>query len=288
MVCIFRELATRFAIFAVSFVVNAVMIMPPSRAADASGWDGDQRSAARIVAGAASDQPGQQILRAGIEIRLAPGWKTYWRYPGDAGVAAHFDFQGSENVQTITVLWPAPQRFSEDGVNLIGYKSGVILPLRIIPEDQRKPAVVYLKLDYGICEKICILAEAKINLVVSGEPTSHELALAAAEVRVPKQVALGKGNVLAIHAVSREAGSTPQRVVIDMAAPEASSVDLFVEGPTPDWSLPLPELTSTGAGTRRFAFDLAGVPPDAKPEGAVLKITAATSKETIEVSAPLN
>ena len=288
MVYMFRPRATRFAIFAATFVLNAVMTIPPGRAADASGWDGDQRSAVRIIAGAASGQPGQEILRAGIEIRLASGWKTYWRYPGDAGVAPRFDFQGSENVQSITVLWPAPQRFSEDGVNLIGYKGGVVLPLRIVPENQRKPVMVNLKLDYGICEKICIWAEAQINLVVSGEPTSHEVALSAAEVRVPKQVALGEGNALAIRAVSREVGSTPPRVIIDVEAREASNVDLFVEGPTPDWSLPLPELITTRAEMRRFAFDLAGVPPDAKPQGSVLKITAVTSKETIEVSAPLN
>ena len=289
MVYMFRPLVSRFAIFAASLAVHAVMIMPLGWAADASGWDGDQRSAARLIAGAASGQPGQQnILRAGIEIGLAPGWKTYWRYPGDAGVAPRFDFQGSENVKTITVLWPAPQRFSEDGVNLIGYKSGVVLPLRIVPEHQRKPVTVHLKLDYGICEKICILAEAKINLVVSGEPSSHEVALSAAEARVPKPVALGEGNRLAIRAVSREAGLTPPRVVIDVAAPEASTVDLFAEGPTPDWSLPLPELITTEAGMRRFAFDLAGLPPNAKPQGSVLKFTATADNEAIEVSTALH
>ena len=33
-------------------------------------------------------------MRAGIEIRLKPGWHTYWRYPGDAGVPPRFDFAG--------------------------------------------------------------------------------------------------------------------------------------------------------------------------------------------------
>jgi DsbC/DsbD-like thiol-disulfide interchange protein len=289
MVYMFRPLVRRFAIFAASFVVNAAMTMPPGWAADASGWDGDQRSAARIIAGTVSGQPNQQIiLRAGIEIRLAPGWKTYWRYPGDAGVAPRFDFQGSENVKTITVLWPVPQRFSEDGINLIGYKGDVVLPLHIVPENPRKAVTVHLKLDYGICEKICIPVEARISLVVSGELSSHEAALSTAEDRVPKQVALGEGRTLAIRAVSREAGSTPPRVVIDVAAPEWSNVDLFAEGPTPDWSLPLPEPISTQAGIRRFAFDLAGVPPDAKPQGSVLKFTAIADDEAIEVSTPLH
>ena len=101
-------------------------------------------------------------------------------------------------------------------------------------------------------------------------------------------VALGEGNTLAIRAVSREAGSTPPRVVIDVAAPEASNVDLFAEGPTPDWSLPLPELITKHAGTRRFAFDLAGMPPNARLKDSVIKITAVSGEGAIEASAPLN
>jgi hypothetical protein len=50
----------------------------------------------------------------------------------------------------------------------------------------------------------------------------------------------------------------------------------------------LPELITTQAGMRRFGFDLAGVPPDAKQQGAVIKITAVSGEEAIEASAPLN
>jgi hypothetical protein len=62
--------------------------------------------------------------------------------------------------------------------------------------------------------------------------------------------------------------------VVDVAAPDASEVNLFVEGPTPDWSLPVPKLLNTGpAGVKRFAFDLEGLPPGANPDGAALKLT---------------
>ena len=53
------------------------------------------------------------FVRAGIEIRLKTGWHTYWRYPGDAGVPPQFDFAGSQNVKSVDVLWPAPQRLPE-------------------------------------------------------------------------------------------------------------------------------------------------------------------------------
>src|SRR5262245_31770733 len=91
-----------------------------SAADDASRWDGDARSAMRLIAGS-SATPERAPIRAGIEIRLKNGWHTYWRYPGDAGVPPRFDFAGSQNVGSIEVLWPAPQRIPEQGLVAIGY-----------------------------------------------------------------------------------------------------------------------------------------------------------------------
>src|SRR2546423_11389478 len=117
---------------------------------DVSRWDGDARSAARLIAGSQAIG-GTAPLRAGIEIRLKPGWHTYWRYPGDAGVPPQFDFKASQNVKAVEVLWPAPERLPEaGGISIIGYAHDVILLLRIVPQDRAKPIVLRLKLDYAI------------------------------------------------------------------------------------------------------------------------------------------
>src|SRR6266542_1702588 len=92
---------------------------------------------------AAADAPAK-VVRAGIEIRLDPGWKTYWRYPGDSGVPPRFGFTRSENVASVSVLWPAPQSFSDGSGRSIGYKDDVIFPLRIVPRDPAKPVVLRL------------------------------------------------------------------------------------------------------------------------------------------------
>ncbi len=282
-----RSLSRRSMIFALSMVL-VVCTTAPGRTADASHWDGDQRSAIRLIAGVAFGERGARVLRGGIDVKLAPGWKMYWRYPGDAGVPPRFDFTGSKNVSAITVLWPAPQRFSEEGTNLIVYKGNVVLPLRIVPENQDEPVMVRLKLDYGICEKLCILVEAKSELPVSGDATSYELALAAAEAQVPRQVAIGEGGALSIRSVRREIGSNRSRIVVDVAAPDASSVDLFVEGSTADWALPLPEPVSTKTGQRRFAFDFGGMPAGIDAHGSVLRFTATAGSEAIEVSTAID
>lgn len=283
-----QPLVRAIAIFATALAVNTATSLH-GFAADASGWDGDTRASARLIAGSALGENDARIMRAGIEVRLAPGWKTYWRYPGDAGVPPTFDFTGSENAKTITVLWPAPQRFSTDGISYLGYKDHVILPLRIVPNDENKRVTVRLKLDYGICEKLCILAESKLELPVSGDATSHEVALAAAEARVAKPVEIGQGKALSIRTIRSEPGRVSPRIVVDVIAPTASHVDLFVEGPTMDWALPLPQpLVATGGGLHRFAFEMAGMPSGSNLRDVVLKFTAVADDQAIEVNTPLH
>src|SRR5262249_16756156 len=179
------------------------------------------------------------VLRAGIEIRLKAGWHTYWRYPGDAGVPPQFDFKQSQNVKQVVVLWPAPQRLSEDGGTSIGYINNLILPLRIAPLDRGKPVALRLKLNYAICEKLCVPAEATSELILRGGLASQDSALVASELRVPKKAALGEGHALSVRAVRRESGSAQPHVVVDLVAPVGVPVDLFAEGPTPQWALPV-------------------------------------------------
>jgi DsbC/DsbD-like thiol-disulfide interchange protein len=250
----------------------------PASAEDASAWNSDIRSAARLLAASAGDEGGVRVLRGGVEIKLQPGWKTYWRYPGDSGVPPTFDFSASENVKLVTVLWPAPVRFIEGGGTSIGYKGDVVLPLRVVPQDARKPVTLRLKLEYGVCEKLCVPASAKAELVLSGAASKHDARVAAAEARVPKRGRIGDGGSPSIQAVRRDTGSGKPKIVVDVAAPAGATVDLFAEGPTADWALPLPEpVADAPAGVRRFAFEIDGLPPGTKPDGAQLKLTAAVA-----------
>src|SRR3989304_6583798 len=86
-----------------------------SRAGDASAWDKDTRSALRLIAGSTLRDRSVPALRAGIELQLEPGWKTYWRYAGDSGLPPRFDLTGSENVKSATGVWPGPARIPARG-----------------------------------------------------------------------------------------------------------------------------------------------------------------------------
>jgi DsbC/DsbD-like thiol-disulfide interchange protein len=273
----------------IAFCATVLIAASPATAADdASRWDGDARSAIRLVAG--SLPAGQTTpMRAGLEIRLKPGWHTYWRYPGDAGVPPRFDFAGSQNVKAVEVLWPAPQRIPEEGMVAIGYTGDVMLPIAIVPQDVSKPVLLHLKLDYAVCEKLCVPAEGKAELLLTGGPSSQDAALAAAAAGIPRKVALGQGTALAIKSVRREEGGGRPRIIVDVAAPPGTTPVLFAEGPAPDWALPVPaRIDGAPAGLQRFTFDLDGAPPGAKYEGAAITLTAIAADAAIEVATHLD
>ena len=270
----------------------AACSLAPARAQGVSAWDADKHSAARIIVGVPQSSADAILLRAGIQIRLDPGWHTYWRYPGDSGAPPNFDFSGSDNVKTATVLWPAPERFPDGaGGHSVGYFGELILPLRIAPKDAAKPSSLRLKLDYAVCADICIPARANLVLPLSGGVGASDDMLRAAEARVPRRVALGAGTGVAIRSIRREPAGAQERVVVEVAAPADSPVELFVEGPTPDWSLPLPEpspiISAATQGTRRFVFDLDGVPPGANADNAPLTFTVVSPNDAIEVVSPV-
>jgi len=274
--------------------VLACLAAPSACAADASAWDQDARAAVRLIAGNPLPDAPDGTQRAGIEFRLASGWKTYWRYPGDSGIPPRFDFTRSENVKAVTVLWPAPRRFSDEAGQTIGYKDHIVFPLRVVPVDKSRRMVLRLNLDYAVCDKLCVPMASRVQLPLDGASSAQEGVIVAAEARVPTPAALERdapadGSGLAVTRVHRDTSSARPRVVVDVAVPGNASVDLLAEGPTPAWALPLPQaIDGAHAGTQRFAFDLDGLPSGATAEGASLTLTAIAGQRAIEVKARLD
>src|ERR1700687_1697700 len=248
-------------IFASSLAIDA-------RAQDASPWQRDGHSAVRLLAGSRSGA----VLLGGIAFQLEPGWKTYWRTPGDSGVPPRFDFSKSENIEAVTVLWPAPTKFDDGaGGHSLGYHNQVVLPLRIVAKSADKPVTLRADINYAVCEKLCIPVQANAELAITSVASTEDSALFAALDTVPKPANVGDPNPLTIRDVKRD-GKSP--VLIDVAVPDAREVSLFVEGPTPDWALPVPKLLEhSPPGVKRFALELDGLPPGTDPEGAALKLT---------------
>jgi DsbC/DsbD-like thiol-disulfide interchange protein len=234
----------------------------PALAADASPWIEDLHSGARLIAG--SSASGTTYLRAGIEIKMQPGWHTYWRYPGDSGVPPRFDFSRSDNLANATVSYPAPHLFTDETGNSLGYTGGAIFPLRVTARQKDKPVMLRVKIDYAVCEKLCVPVEASAELILAGGASEANETLTAAEARVPKKIPAADIGLTA----RRVNNAVKPLVMVDLTAPSDRSVNLFVEGPTAEWALPIPS-PAQGAptGHRHFSFELDGLPPGVDPKG---------------------
>lgn len=141
-----------------------------ARAAE-SPWVSADYAQARLIAG--KD-------KAGIEIRLAPGWHAYWRMPGDGGLPPRFDWAASKNLKEAAVSWPVPRRYVDMDLHSFGYQDSLILPLALTAADADKPVDVALTLDLMVCEKICVPQKFDLALTDAvAEAGAHDARLAA-------------------------------------------------------------------------------------------------------------
>jgi len=160
----------------------------------------------------------------------------------------------------------------------------LILPLRIVPKSADKPVTLRATIDYAICERLCLPVDASLELGFADAVSAMDSELSGALNAVPKPAEIGAGP-LGIHEVRRDGN----RVVVDVLKPQSAHVELFVEGPTPNWSLPEPKPDEHApAGLSRFAFDLEGLPPGAQAQGAALKFTLVGRDAAYEYNVNLN
>ncbi|MFY0692903.1 MAG: hypothetical protein JXR14_13405 [Paracoccaceae bacterium] len=115
----------------------------------------------------------------GLRIVLAPGWKTYWRAPGDSGIPTQLSWRGSQNVATAQIQWPRPEVFRSFGMRSIGYRGEVVLPILIrteTPGDIRAKA----KITLGVCQEICMPLSFRLTADLPREVTRRNTDIAAA------------------------------------------------------------------------------------------------------------
>ncbi|MGP1253744.1 MAG: protein-disulfide reductase DsbD family protein [Kiloniellales bacterium] len=140
-----------------------------SALAAAGAWDENEQARVRAIAATGAVGTADRIS-AGLEFDLADGWKTYWRSPGDAGLPVTADWSGSENVAAVDFGWPVPHRFSLFGLETFGYGGRVVFPLTVRPETPGLPVALRGRVDYLVCEEICIPHSAQVSLELPAGP----------------------------------------------------------------------------------------------------------------------
>ncbi len=152
---------------------------------------------------------------AALRMELAPGWKTYWRRPGAAGIPPRFDWSGSRNLADVRVVWPTPDIFDSFGMITIGYHDRMVLPLAITAEDPARPVRLRLTLDYGVCSDICVPARADLALDIAPGASADGEALIRAALSMAPERAGRRGLTAATCAFRPEENTFEARLSFD-------------------------------------------------------------------------
>jgi len=243
------------AAFALALAVSGAA--RPAAGADAfsSDWAAGLKSSARLIAAGSAGG----VLQAAVEIKLAPGAITYWRNPGDSGLPPTLSFEGSGNLAQARISFPAPRRLAEGGGGeAFGYDGALVLPIDVEPIEATKPVAIALKLNYAVCETICVPAEANLHLTLPGAETSSSPfadAIAKAKALTPRPVDWAD---LAAD-LTATSGKTWRLCLPPQPGPKR---DLFIE-PPPAWWFDVKPAVGGTAGADCFSVTLMQEPADA-------------------------
>lgn len=227
----------------------------------ASEWVETDHTRLRLVS--AADASGPDGARLGLQFELKPGWKIYWRSPGDAGFPPSIDWQGSNNLKQATVYWPAPTRFSVLGLETLGYKDAVVLPISATPDSAETGLDLRAHVRYLACDEICIPYDANLALSLPAgarQPSGHAHLIDRFAARVPGDGRAFGLRVAALDILDTDAasGAATLRVTASAAQPFAAP-DVFMEGaPGLAYGKPRVQLSPDGK-TARMEIGVGGV-----------------------------
>jgi len=267
-------------------VTLLVALVPQAVSAMASDWDENEHVKVRIVS--AVDGVGDRdSIPLGLHFQLKPGWKIYWRSPGDAGFPPDPIWDGSENLKDTKISWPAPTRFSILGLETLGYKNEVVLPFAAEVAQPSQPLRLNSNIRYLACEEICIPYQAKVALDVPAGPAqpgafAHLIDSYAA--RVPG--AGDRHGLSVVKTVLLQGGEDPQVQIEAHSQQPFDSPDVFIEGPD-EVIFGKPQVKLSGDGMRAvLAVRGIGLKP-AELNGANLVLTLVDKDRAMETALPL-
>ena len=236
----------------------------------ASSWESGPKAEARLIA-ATTAVGDLDTIPLGVEVKLQPGWKTYWRSPGDAGIPPQVDFTGSTNVASTAFRWPAPARFNYYDLETFGYSKEVVFPIDVEPELPGEPVALRARVDMLICDDVCIPHTMNVSLDLPGgtaAPSDHANLINRYSVQVPGD---GTNVGLTFEAAAVSGSNTkPLLEVAFRGSVPFTNPDLLIEG-FEDHAFSKPEFEITDGGmlvvARMNAEDIFG-------EGALVDLTA--------------
>ena len=216
---------------------------------------------------------------AALRLDLAPGWKTYWRVPGDGGIPPEFDFSASEGVAGVATHWPVPDVFDQNGLRSVGYEDSVVIPLRVRPDGSGTLRIAG-EMDLGLCEEICIPVSVNFSAQLPPQGAADSDIQAALSDRM---LTAGEASVGSVTCSAR-AIEDGLRVTARVEMPQHGSNEVVVveAGDRQIWASE-PEMVRTG-NVMEITTDL--VPPSLAPfalDRSALRFTILSAGPAVDI-----
>jgi len=220
--------------------------------ASSTPWMESDGGSVRIVSSGLSGENGG--LRGAVEIKLKPGWKTYWRAPGEAGVPPEIELAPTSDARAAELFFPAPERISDAYASWAGYKHPVTLPVIFHFPQPGMAGIVEGIVFLGICETICIPVEFPFSFDAGADPdnSADAITVESAFAALPGEARSDFG----VSGASREGSEITFQVTLP---PDAQDPALFVVPPA-HVQITTPELQGRDGSSAIFTAEALGDP----------------------------
>jgi DsbC/DsbD-like thiol-disulfide interchange protein len=248
-----------------------VLVASGGAYASSSDWFEVEGARMRLVTTGKPDAEGR--IKGILDIQLQPGWKTYWRDPGDAGVPPTIDISANPDIAGAQFDFPAPQRHDEGDFKWAGYDYSLGLPVTFTLKDPAGPATIDAAVFLGVCETICVPVQAKLAIDPADDPDNPDdaSAVSAAFAAIPPAATPAFGIKVAEKASNA-------KVVLEAVFPgNPATAELFVAGED-GYVLTVPVREERDGKT---FFSLEVTRPDEKPSGPGLHYTLVTDAGSV-------
>ncbi|WP_042775748.1 protein-disulfide reductase DsbD domain-containing protein [Sinorhizobium fredii] len=258
-------------------LLAAIFLPMPSQAAS-SAWVTSPGGAFRLVA---SQPRPDGSIPAILEVKLEPGWKTYWRDPGASGIPPQITFDPSGGVALEAIRFPAPKTFSEGPGRYVGYDSSVAFPLVLKRVGDEKDLAVRASVFLGVCEEICIPVQGTLDLTLKSGDFDNPLDGARIEKAVASLPEAPSDDFrITKSAFDEEAGI----IRLDLRLPQdAGKPEIFLAGPA-GFSFGPPVVADQGGAERRVDVPVKLSGKDRKIAGKPIALSVRAGDRSMETT----
>ena len=267
-----RHRGTRLALAA----AGSLLMLDAAALAGSTEWVETEAGRIRVTALAPAEDG---TIRGVLDVDLLPGWKTYWRDPGDAGVPPSVNIEDSINIGSARLDFPPPERI-DDGYSVwAGYDAPVAFPLTLGQQTPGRKSRLEATVFIGLCETVCIPFQTHFSLTIEPDHAPSPL-----EVRIVDRAYadIPEPHGHGFDVLEGRLSEHRDRVSISVAHPVSrSEPELFLTAPA-GWYFDVPERVAGEEHWSTFDIGIIHAPENGDLSGKSLQLLVKSANRSME------